>query len=55
MIILDKEQQIHEMTMDYMRVRFSKYNSPMEYAENYLAAYEKIEEVLAQSETSKVE
>ena len=55
MIILDKEQQIHEMTMDYMRTQFSKHKSPEEYVKHYRYAYNKIKEALVQSEASKVE
>lgn len=50
---MDKEQQIHEMTMDYLHSRFSKHTSVEEYLEHYKFAYGKIEQFISQSEILK--
>lgn len=46
---MDKEQQVHEMTMDYLRSRFSKHTSVEEYLEHYQFAYGKIEQFISHS------
>lgn len=50
---MDKEQQIHEMTMDYLRSRFPKHTDVKEYLEHYQFAYGKIEQLISQSEILK--
>lgn len=46
---MDKEQKVHEMTMDYMRTQFSKHKSPEEYVEHYQFAYAEIQRFMTQS------
>ncbi len=47
---MDKEQQIHEMTIDFMRTQHDRHGSVKSYVEHYLSTYAEIKKLMAQSE-----
>ena len=50
---MDKEQRIHEMTLACMEARKHPVKSVQAYVEDYVATYQKIEELLQSSDLNK--
>lgn len=52
---MDRQQQIHEMVLDFMRTYYLKHSSPEEYVERYRYIYDKINTLMKQHQTLKNE
>lgn len=51
---MDKEQQIHEMTIDFMHTQDFKFASPEEYVMKYKEVYDKIMKAYSASSSSTI-